>query len=213
MDYRNLIGKECACPEGMAGEAAEKIQELQEFWEKRTDPNKVYTIEDFRALPEGFRAELVDGKLIFLESPTTFHQEIVGEMYYAAATFIKANRGGCKAFVAPFDVYLKEDETRVLEPDLVVVCDRDKLGERGCHGAPDWIVEVASPSTRKRDLGQKLFLYREAGVREYWMINPADRTVIVYVFEMGEDASFYSFDDVIESHVLPGLKIRLSDTV
>lgn len=213
MDYRDLIREEQADPGEMVREAAEEMLYRKKLLEKGPDPNKVYTIEDFRALPEGFRAELVDGKLIFLESPNTMHQEIVGEMHLAVGNYIKANKGGCKVFVAPYDVYLKDDDSRVLEPDLIVVCDRNKIRERGCHGAPDWVVEVASPSTRKRDLGQKLFLYREAGVREYWLINPTNRTVIVYVFELGEDASFYTFDDEIRSHVFPDLRIRLSDVV
>ena len=213
MDYRDLIKTQQTDREEMLREAAADMQYRRNLLEKGPDPDRVYTIEDFRALPEGFRAELVDGKLFFMESPSTIHQEIVGEMYLAVANFIKLNRGSCKPFIAPFDVYINDNDSRVLEPDFIVVCDRDKIGERGCHGAPDWVVEVASPSTRKRDLGQKLFLYREAGVREYWLINPANRTVIVYVFELGEDAAFYSFDDEIRSHIFPDLVIRLSDVV
>ncbi|MDO5133370.1 MAG: Uma2 family endonuclease [Eubacteriales bacterium] len=213
MDYRDLVGTEQADPGEMLREAEEDTLYRKKLLERGPDPDKVYTIEDFRQLPEGFRAELVDGKLFFMESPSTLHQEIVGELYFAVAGFVKSNGGSCRPFIAPYDVYLNGDESRILEPDLIVVCEPDKIREHGCCGAPDWVVEVTSPSTRKRDLGQKLFLYREAGVREYWLINPTNRVVIVYVFELGEDAAFYSFEDEIRGHVFPAFRIRLSDVV
>ena len=213
MDYRELVRRECPDMEAIACETAAEAFFRKELLTKGPDPDMEYSIEDFRNLPEGLRAELVDGKLIYLEAPSTLHQEIKGEMHIAVANHIRSKGGRCKVYIPPFDVYISGDDSKVLEPDLTVVCDRSKLGKKGCHGAPDWIVEVTSPSTRRRDLGTKLFLYREAGVREYWIINPENRTVIVYVFETGEDASFYAFDESIPCHVFPDLKIRLSDVV
>lgn len=213
MDYRELVRRECPDMEPIVCETAAETFFRKELLAKGPDPDREYSIEDFRALPEGLRAELVDGKLIYLESPTRLHQEITGEMHLAVANHIKSKGGKCKVYIPPFDVYISGDNSRVLEPDLTVVCDRDKLNKRGCTGAPDWVVEVTSPSTRKRDLGKKLFLYREAGVREYWIINPENRTVIVYAFEAEEDAAFYTFDDEIPCRIFPDLKIRLSDVV
>lgn len=213
MDYRELVRRECPDLEPMVCETTAESFFRKELLAKGPDPDRVYSIEDFRALPEGLRAELIDGELIYMEAPTVIHQEIAGEMYLAVANHIRSKGGKCKVYIPPFDVYISGNDSRVLEPDLTVVCDRSKIGERGCHGAPDWVVEVTSPSTRKRDLGKKLFLYREAKVREYWIINPVNRTVIVYFFETGEDATFYTFDDEIPCRIFPDLKIRLSDVV
>ena len=109
-------------------------------------------------------------------------------------------------------MYLNNDDKTFFVPDLTVICDRDKLDEKGCHGAPDWIVEVTSPSTKKRDYGLKLFRYRDAGVREYWIIDLQQRIVMVYVFDTEpEDAGIYSFEDEITPSLYPDLKIRIAD--
>ena len=101
-----------------------------------------------------------------------------------------------------------------LVPDLTVICNRDKIDDRGCHGAPDWVVEVVSPSSRKRDTMTKFNKYRDAGVREYWIIYPKQRMVIVYIFEEGsEDTRLYTFEDRIPSHICPDLKIRLAENL
>lgn len=157
MDYRELVRRECPDMEPIVCETAAETFFRKELLAKGPDPDRKYSIEDFRALPEGLRAELVDGKLIYLEAPTRLHQEIAGEMYLAVANHIKSKGGKCKVYIPPFDVYISGDHSRVLEPDLTVVCDRDKLNKRGCTGAPDWVVEVTSPSARKRDLGKSCF--------------------------------------------------------
>ena len=110
--------------------------------------------------------------------------------------------------------YLKEGdlETARIFLSMIVGRDTDKLDEKGCHGAPDWIVEVTSPSTKKRDYGLKLFRYRDAGVREYWIIDLQQRIVMVYVFDTEpEDAGIYSFEDEITPSLYPDLKIRIAD--
>ena len=178
---------------------------------------KVHTIDEIYALPEGIHAELIDGQIYYMASPTRMHQEITGEMYLAVANHIKASGGSCKVYIPPFAVFLFGDDSTYLEPDLTVVCNPDKLNDKGCVGAPDWIVEVLSPSSRRMDRILKMLKYRMAGVREYWIIDPDTRTVNVFLFntdnEAEEQAQLYSFEDDISSFTFPDLKIRLSDVV
>lgn len=173
-----------------------------------------YTIEDIYAMPEDVRVELIDGKLFYMTAPTRTHQRIIGELYLATANFIRSRNGDCEVYIPPFGVDLMEDHSVYLEPDLTVVCDTTKLDERGCHGAPDWVVEVLSPSSRKKDSVIKLGKYREAGVREYWIVYPDKRMVLVYGFqEEDEDMMMYSFDDEIQSLIFPELVVRLGEYV
>ncbi|MCR4656232.1 MAG: Uma2 family endonuclease [Lachnospiraceae bacterium] len=167
-----------------------------------------YTIEDIYALPDGVRAELMNGKLFYMATPTRTHQKLTGGMYLAVANYIRSNNGSCEVYIPPFAVFPFNDEETYLEPDLTVVCDLTKLDEKGCHGAPDWVVEVLSPGTSRKDMGIKLFKYRNAGVREYWILDPERRLVLVYNFEGPEElTSIYSFDDEIQSGIYPDLSI------
>lgn len=173
-----------------------------------------YTIEDIYALPDGIRAELVDGKIYFMACPSRTHQDLVGEMYLEVANFIRSNDGSCKVYIPPFAVYVFGDESCYFEPDLTVICDENKLDDKGCWGAPDWIVEVLSPSSKKMDNVTKFNKYRQAGVREYWIIYPYKRLVMVHIFQEGaEDTTLYSFEDQIPSFVFHELKIRLADHI
>ncbi len=169
------------------------------------------TIEDIYALPDGVRAELLDGKLYFMAAPTRTHQKIAGEMHLIIANYIREKGGACEVYIPPFGVYLNGDDSSYLEPDLTVVCDTDKLEEKGCVGAPDMVVEVLSPSSRQMDCLLKLGKYREAGVREYWIIYPDKRTVQVFRFEGKEEefVELYSFDDKIPCGIFPGLHVSL----
>ncbi|MBQ8306664.1 MAG: Uma2 family endonuclease [Blautia sp.] len=184
------------------------------FGEPRT-----YTIEDIYALPDGVRAELIDGRLYFMATSTRTHQLIAGEMHFAVASYIKARGGSCEVYMPPFGIFLNGDDSIYVEPDLSVICDTDKLDEKGCHGAPDWVVEIVSPSSTAHDQIRKLNKYKAAGVREYWVIRPDKRIVIVYEFvspdpESAEDkVMLYFFDDEIPGIVFPDFRIRLSDVV
>ena len=214
MDYREFMNREEYDPQLMAMEAAQDLQLREKLLGEEPDPDRVYTVADIADLPEGLFAELDDGKVFYMDAPAATHQEIAVEMHLAVANHIKAKGGGCKVYIPPYGVYLKNDDKTYFLPDLTVICDHSKLDEKGCHGAPDWIVEVTSPSTKKRDYGMKLFRYRTAGVREYWIIDPQRRTVMVYVFDAKpEDASLYSFEDEISPSLYPDLKIRLADVV
>ena len=172
------------------------------------------TIEDIYALPDGTRAELIDGKLYYIPTPTRTHQKITGEMYLAAAAYIKAFHKECEVYIAPFGVYLNGDDSLYVEPDLSIIRDTSRLSERGCMGAPDWIIEVVSPPSRKTDYAVKLNKYRQSGVREYWIVDPSLRTVLTYVFDDDknvEDADLYPFEAEIESSLFEGLLIRPAD--
>ena len=172
--------------------------------------DKTYTVEDIYALPDDQRAELIDGRMYMMAPPRRIHQELVGQFTKAIGQYIDAHGGLCKVYPAPFAVFLNADERNYVEPDISVVCDRDKLDEYGCNGAPDWIIEIASPSDSHRDYGIKLFKYRTAGVREYWIVNPMTRTVTVYDFEDESGTDQYTFDDEISVRIYEDLTLRIS---
>lgn len=174
---------------------------------------KIYTTDDIDALPPGVRAELIDGRIYYMAAPTRTHQKIIGAMYLTVANYIREKGGDCEVYIPPFEVFLDCDKHTVVQPDLTVICDPDKLDEKGCHGAPDWVIEVMSPSSKKVDAVEKLEKYRKARVREYWLVMPDKRTVIVYNFETESDdesVTLYSFDDEIPSGIYSDLKVNLS---
>lgn len=146
--------------------------------------NRVYTVKDIYDLPDGVRAELIDGQIYYMAPPSWTHQKISRKLQQAIANYIDNNNGGCEVLAAPFAVFLEEnDDKTYLEPDLSVICDIEKLDESGCHGAPDWIIEIVSPSSRPRDYIKKMIKYNTAGVREYWIVDPEKKITTVYQFE------------------------------
>ena len=166
-----------------------------------------YTVADIEALPEGERAELIDGEMFMMASPTLTHQEILGELFVQIRMYIKQNRGKCRVLPAPFAVYVKDDIRNYVEPDISVICDRDKLDEKGCHGAPDWVIEIVSPSSKHMDHVRKLALYQEAGVREYWIVDSVQERIMVYDLKSGEEPKLYSFAEQVKAGVCEGLVI------
>ncbi|MCI9423814.1 Uma2 family endonuclease [Lachnospiraceae bacterium WCA-9-b2] len=172
---------------------------------------RIYTSEDYWNLPEGQRAELIDGKLYAMAPPNRIHQRLVSRLTQTIGSFIDSNKGTCEVYPAPFAVNLNADDKVWVEPDISVICDKDKLSDQGCKGAPDWIIEIVSPSSTRMDYSVKLFKYRTAGVREYWIINPMKKAVQTYVFEGEEDSNLFSFDDEIPVYIFNGLTIRISD--
>ena len=170
-----------------------------------------FTVEDIENLPEGIRAELIDGQIFYFAFPKLVHQELLMELSNSLYNYVKMNGGKCKVLFAPFGVRLIEDRKNHLEPDILVVCDKNKLSEDGCHGAPDLIIEVVSPSTKKRDYGIKLLKYRTAGVKEYWIVDPMRETVMVYWFEDEEQNCLYGMREEISFHLFPDLSVRLME--
>ncbi len=171
----------------------------------------LYTSADYWSLPEGQRAELIDGKLYNMAPPNRMHQKLVSKFVNRIETHIAEHHGGCEVYPAPFAVNLDASDKIWIEPDLSVICDKQKLTDRGCKGAPDWIIEIVSPSSIRMDYSVKLFKYRTAGVREYWIVNPMKQTVQTYSFEGSEDAGHYSFEDEVCAAVLEGFTVRISD--
>lgn len=169
-----------------------------------------FTVEDIENMPDGVRAELIDGQIFYFAAPMPVHQRLLMKVANVLYNHIENNHGTCEVFVAPLSVKLVEDGKNYLEPDIVVICDSDALKEDGCHGAPDLIIEIVSKSTSKRDYGIKMLKYRTAGVKEYWIVDPIKETVLVSWFEDETQNELYSLHDEIEFHLFPGLKVKLA---
>lgn len=175
-----------------------------------SDKNRVYTIEDIENLPEGERAELIDGKIYYMSSPRLIHQRLLGELHARIYNYIKSKNGPCEVFFAPLAVYINKDKHNYVEPDISVICDKTKLDERGCNGAPDWVIEIVSPSSRQMDYYRKLFKYSSAGVREYWIVDPQKNRVLVYNFE-SEEIQDYTFADTVKAGIYDDFYIDFSE--
>lgn len=169
---------------------------------------EIYTIDDIYSLPEGERAELIDGQIFYMAPPTTNHQRLVSDMHYEIKDYIRQNNGECEVFPAPFAVFLSENDRNYVEPDISVICDRDKISDKGCHGAPDWVIEIVSPSTKQMDYYKKLFKYRTAGVREYWVVDPDRKLVTVYNFER-DTMEEYPFGEEVPAGIYEGFSIKV----
>lgn len=169
---------------------------------------KAYTIDDIYSLPDGERAELIDGKIYYMALPNTKHQRLVHFFDREIGNYIQNNNGECEVLPAPFAVFLNEDEINYVEPDISVICDRDKITDKGCNGAPDWIIEIVSPGNKPMDYFTKLFKYRSAGVREYWIVDPTREVVTVYRFEK-ETMEQYSFGEDIPVGLYEDFSIKV----
>jgi Uma2 family endonuclease len=169
---------------------------------------KAYTIDDIYSLPDGERAELIDGKIYYMAPPNTKHQRLVHFFDREIGNYIQNNNGECEVLPAPFAVFLNEDEINYVEPDISVICDRDKITDKGCNGAPDWIIEIVSPGNKPMDYFTKLFKYRSAGVREYWIVDPTREVVTVYRFEK-ETMEQYSFGEDIPVGLYEDFSIKV----
>ena len=154
------------------------------------------TIDDIYALPDGVRAELIDGIMYDMATPSASHQKMAVDFITDIINYIRSNKGKCEAFVAPFAVFLSDDDINYVEPDIAVICDKDKLDDKGCHGAPDFIIEIVSPSSTNMDYMIKLFKYRSAGVKEYWIVDPMKKVIRTYLFDK-DVTNEYSFSEEI----------------
>ena len=171
---------------------------------------KIYTIDDIYGLPDGHRAELIDGQIYNMALPNRKHQDILSFLHLVIGNYIVQNNGKCKVNPAPFAVFLSADDSKYLEPDISVICDKHKLNDYGCNGTPDWIIEIVSPSSRSMDYYTKLSLYRSAGVREYWIVDPMKQVVLVYDMEHAAAPTIYSFTDTIKVNIYDNLEIDFS---
>ena len=169
-----------------------------------------HTIDDIYNLPDGQRAELIDGALYMMATPSMVHQRLVMEISFRIRDYIGRKKGDCEVFPAPFAVFLNADNEIYLEPDISVICDKNKLTEEGYKGAPDWIIEIVSPSSRPMDYNKKLFKYRTAGVREYWIVDYMRNLITVYNFQQDEMTD-YTFSDKVKAGIYDDLMIDFSE--
>lgn len=176
-----------------------------------------YTYGDYLHWPDGEHWEIIDGVAYNMSpAPTVDHQEISGELHRQLATFLLGK--SCRVFAAPFDVVLpnagerEEDTKTVVQPDIVVICDRKKITRRGCTGAPDMVVEILSPATATRDLKVKKALYDRVGVREFWIVHPDEKWVQIYIRNTEGKLTLvdtFGGEDTPEVSILPGLRIDM----
>lgn len=169
-----------------------------------------YTIDDIYNLPDGQRAELIDGELYMMATPGRIHQEIVKNLTYLIEDYIRRKKGECKVYPSPFAVFLNTDNKLYLEPDISVICDKNKLTDEGCKGSPDWVIEVVSPSSRVLDYNKKLLKYGTAKVKEYWIVDPVKQRITVYNFEY-DAIEEYSFSDKVRAGIYEDLEIDFSE--
>lgn len=178
------------------------------------EQDKHYTYRDYLTWPDDFRCELIDGKIYLMTpAPLLAHQDVAGEIFTQAKLALRGK--SCRAFIAPVDVRLPshaevdENTDVVVQPDVFVVCDVDKLDRRGVRGAPDWVVEVLLPSTAGKDQIEKRRIYERHGVLEYWLVHPTDRILIIYRLVDGEfgKPDIYPLEGQTPVAVLPGVTI------
>ena len=170
----------------------------------------LYTTDYIENLPEGQRAELIDGHIYDMGTPSRIHQDITIELATTIKNYIKSKKGLCKVYTAPLAVYLNKDNKTYLEPDVFVVCDKSKLIDKGCWGSPDWVIEIVSPTSKQRDYLIKMIKYSTAGVREYWIVDPLKERVTAYNFE-AETMEEYNFNDIIKVAIYEDLEINFAE--
>ena len=184
---------------------------------------KNFTYNDYLNWPDDVRAEIIYGVAYMMAQPSTSHQRVSRKLFVKLANFLEGKK--CEPFDAPFGVRLfpKEDRSddTVVEPDIVVICDPSKIDERGCNGAPDLIIEILSPSTKRKDKYLKRDLYQKAGVREYWIVSPDDYEIEVHLFETKTIKNYgknepempddEKLPEIAAVNVLPGLEINVNE--
>ena len=182
------------------------------------DLNGTYTYADYLKWKFEERLELFRGKIFKMSpAPNRYHQEISGNLYFNLAKILK--KSSCNLYAAPFDVRLQklkandEKVTTVVQPDLCVICDVNKLDDKGCNGSPDLIVEILSPGNTKKEMGIKFDLYEENEVKEYWIVDPTEKTVLMYVLKENKYVGLKPFieDDNIKSSLFPQLNFPLTE--
>jgi Uma2 family endonuclease len=177
-----------------------------------------FSYRDYLSWKDNVRRELFDGVIVDMTpGPSRLHQELCGGLFYQI--YGQLNGKKCSVYPAPFDVRFPgkssrdEDIYTVVQPDITVVCDKNKLDSRGCIGAPDLIIEILSPETASRDMKEKLSLYEAAGVKEYWIVHPEDRTVMILTLDKTGKygrPSVYSGNDVCKSRAVRGLTVEIA---
>lgn len=172
-----------------------------------------FTYADYARWPEDERWELIDGVAYAMAAPQRMHQLVSFEVGFQIRSYLSGK--ACSIYAAPFDVRLPrgnqadEQIDTVVQPDIAIICDRRKLDDKGCRGAPDWIIEVLSPSTALKDMDKKRWLYEQHGVQEYWIIHPTDRWLMLYSLQDGKYGfpKIVGMDEPTPSTLFPDLSI------
>ncbi len=172
---------------------------------------QIITYEQYEAFSRDRRIEVFDGQIYDMASPSQEHQTILTELLVAIRNYLRKKGGGCRVFPAPFDVKLFNNPLTVVQPDLMIICDKDKLDGKRCNGAPDFIIEIVSASNPSDDYIRKLYYYKNAGVREYWIVDPRRKLVTVNYFEENMLNIQYSFEATIKVHIYEDLFINFLD--
>ena len=169
-------------------------------------------LDDYYALSSDQRVELIDGQIYNMAAPSLNHQMLVLEIAVACREYVRKDQKDCNVYVSPCDVCLDEDDYTMLQPDIFMVCDSRKCqGGIRCNGAPDFVIEIVSENNSKNDYFLKLQKYQNAGVKEYWIVDPIKKRILVYDFWKDMIPTMYTFDDEIQSGFYPGLKINFSE--
>ena len=171
---------------------------------------QITSLEQYESLPEDVRAEIFDGQIYYMASPSQDHQTILTELLVSIRNYLREKGGRCQVFPAPFDVKLSDHPLTIVQPDIIIVCDKDKLDGKRCNGAPDFIIEIVSPGNPSDDYIRKLYYYKNAGVREYWIVDPRRKTVSVNYFDGNIVSVQYPFDSVIKVNIFNELLINFS---
>lgn len=172
---------------------------------------ELITLEQYENLPEDVRTEVFDGIIYDMAGPSQTHQRILTELITLFNTYIKKKGGDCSVFPAPFDVKLNDKPLTIVQPDLIIVCDKEKLDENRCNGAPDFIIEIVSPNNASNDYIKKLYYYKNYGVREYWIVDPKRKTVTVNYFESNLISVPYTFESIIKVNIYDDLFINFAE--
>ncbi|MBS6602035.1 MAG: Uma2 family endonuclease [Clostridium sp.] len=183
------------------------------------DINKIYTFKDYLTFPDDKRLEIIEGQIFNMGSPSTIHQELSIWLSSTIYNYIKVNKGACKVFTAPYDVILKDDEEdiedshNVVIPDISVICDKNKITDKCCIGSPDMIIEIVSPSNASNDCVRKLNLYEKYKIKEYWIVNPMDKNILVYtLYDNGYNVpKIYTFQDKVKVNIYDNLVIDFKE--
>lgn len=160
--------------------ASQTVREASVYSTDRPRQLGEYTLEDYYTLPEDRRAELIEGVIYDMAAPSFVHQHLLGKLFTQISSFIESRNGDCLPMMAPVDVRLDCDDRTMVQPDILILCDRSKICKWGIMGAPDFCLEIVSESTRRKDYIKKLQKYVDAGVREYWILDPERRMLVTY---------------------------------
>ena len=184
--------------------------------------NKVYTYYDYLNFPNDEFVEIIDGKIFAMSpAPSRIHQELIMEISAELRNYIKSNKVQCKVYPAPFDVVLinenenENDSKNIVQPDISVICDKNKLNDKGCFGSPDMIVKIVSKFNPGNDYVKKLYLYEKYKVKEYWIVNPMKKNILVYTLtESGyNQPDLYTFNDKIKVNIFNNLEIDFNGII